>query len=137
MKPTRQVKEVFESYAPSVRQQLYAIRELILAVARETDGVGALTETLKWGQPSYLTEATKSGSTVRLGPSNSPDADYAVFFHCQTTLVETFRLLHGDTFRYEGNRAILFRADDPIPQKPLRDCITRALTYHLSKRKAR
>lgn len=61
------VASVFRSYPAALRPMLLALRELILDVAARTDGVGPLTETLKWGQPSYLTAETGSGTTVRTG----------------------------------------------------------------------
>ena len=41
------------------------------ADALETEA-GPLTETLKWGEPAYLTEATGSGSTGRSPPTTGP-----------------------------------------------------------------
>jgi hypothetical protein len=43
------------------------LRMHILDAASETEGVGELEETLKWGQPSYLTKKPKSGRTIRIG----------------------------------------------------------------------
>ena len=109
---------------------------LIFDTARTTDGVGALEETLKWGQPSYLTPETKSGSTVRIDQVK-PDADrVAVYFHCQTNLVETFRELYPQ-LTYSGNRAILLDAGGKLPEAELRHCVGLALTYHLGKPKTR
>ena len=45
----------FKAYPSTVRSKLMALRELLLDTAAKTTGVGKLTETLKWGQPSYLT----------------------------------------------------------------------------------
>ena len=108
---------------------------MILDTARATKGVGALEETLKWGQPSYLTTETKSGSTVRIDLIKSPADHYAVFFHCQTDLVATFRELYPE-LNYGGNRSILLDAKDKLPEAELRHCVGLALTYHLNKRKA-
>ena len=60
------VAAVFDAYPRPLRSKLLALRRLILDTARTTKGVGALQETLKWGQPSYLTPETKSGSTIRM-----------------------------------------------------------------------
>ena len=57
---------VFKAYPPAMRSDLMKLREMMFEVAAATPGVGKLTETLKWGQPSYLTEETGSGSTVRI-----------------------------------------------------------------------
>lgn len=131
------VAAVFQSWPQPIRRKLMAVRQLILDVADGTDGVGALEETLKWGQPAYLTPQTRSGSTVRLGyqPSkpNQPEA-YAVYFHCQTALVERFRTLFPHDFRFSGNRAIVFHHSDTVPVQTLRFCIAMALTYHLEKK---
>ncbi|MGI9414318.1 MAG: hypothetical protein ACR2PM_11650 [Hyphomicrobiales bacterium] len=51
------VRAVFDSYPKQTRDRLLALRGLILDTAARTEGVGALEETLKWGQPSYLTSA--------------------------------------------------------------------------------
>ena len=80
------VAAAFDAMPPAVRTQLLHVRALIYEVAAATDGVGPLTEALKWGEPAYLTEATGSGSTIRLGwPRQAPDR-FAVYFNCRTTL---------------------------------------------------
>jgi hypothetical protein len=126
---------VFEAYPKPVKTKLLALRRLIFKTAKTTKGVGALQETLKWGQPSYLTAETKSGSTIRIDQVKSADHQYAVYFHCQTDLVATFRELYPTEFRYGGNRSILLNTADKIPEPALRHCVALALTYHLNKRK--
>ena len=128
------VEGVFSAYPKPVKARLLALRRLIRDTAKTTRGVGALEETLKWGQPSYLTLETKSGSTIRIDQVKPGPGQYAVYFHCQTNLVETFRELYPE-LRYEGNRAILLGADDKLPEAALRHCVALALTYHLGKRK--
>ena len=59
------VAETFNAYPPKIRKRLIALRSLIFETADKTEGVGALEETLKWGEPAYLTSKSKSGSTVR------------------------------------------------------------------------
>jgi hypothetical protein len=128
------VETVFEKHPAGVRRRLAALRKLIFDVAAHTEGVGRLTETLKWGQPSYLTEETRSGSTVRIDRLGEGDG-CAVYFHCQSGLVEDFRTLYPKTFRYEGKRAIVFDVGDRLPEAELRHCIALALTHHLRKKK--
>jgi hypothetical protein len=112
------------------------LRALILDTARETGGVGSLIETLKWGQPSYLLAAPLVGTTVRIDAAKGAADRYAASFHCQTSLVETFRELYPRTFAFEGNPALVFTIDKPPPTKPLRHCLALALTYHARKRAA-
>ena len=134
--PDPAVDAVFAAYPKPLRAKLLALRRLIFDTAKTTKGVGAVEETLKWGQPSYLTPDTKSGSTVRIDQVKSATNQYAVYFHCQTDLVETFRELYPKELRYGGNRSILLNAQDEIPEAPLRHCVALALTYHLNKRKS-
>ena len=127
------VASVFKAYPPDLRAKLMALRQLVLDTADKTTGVGRLTETLKWGQPSYLTEQTGSGTTVRIGRLKA-DNGYAIYFHCQSGLVGQFRELYPDTFKYQGKRAILFASDDRVPARELRHCIALALTHHSRKK---
>lgn len=130
------VETVFNSYPPALRQRLLALRRLIFDTAKTTSDVGELREILKWGQPSYLTAASKSGSTIRIDRVKSSDNRYAIYFHCQTDLVETFRQLYPDEFLFEGNRGIVLERDGAFPEQALRHCIALALTYHRRKRRA-
>jgi len=129
------VAAAFKAYAPDVRDRLLALRETIFDVAATTDGVGVLTETLKWGQPSYLTEETGSGTTVHIDQLKGDSGGYAIYFHCQSRLVGQFRDLYPETFSYGGERAILFEPKARVPARELRHCIALALTHHLRKKK--
>jgi len=128
------VDAVFAACPTPIRTKLLALRRLIFDTARTTKGVGEIEEALKWGQPSYLTPETGSGSTIRIDRVKSAGNQVAVFFHCQTDLVETFRELYPK-LSYSGNRAILLDAGEKLPEAELRHCVALALTYHLRKRK--
>jgi hypothetical protein len=128
------VARVFAAYPKRTKAKLLALRRLILETAAKTPGVGALNETLKWGQPSYLTQESRSGSMIRIDrvkPAAGDDRErYALYVHCQTTLVSTFRQLYRDELVFGGNRSILLDADRPLPKAALKHCIALALTYH-------
>lgn len=132
-KANAQVEAVLAGYPNPVKSRLLALRRLIFDTADATDGVGALEEALKWGQPSYLTSESGSGSTIRIDQVKAEAGRYAIYFHCQTDLVATFRELYPE-LRYGGNRSILLDAGEKLPEKPLRHCIGLALTYHARKR---
>ena len=123
------VAAIFAGYSAKVRRKLLVLRQLIFDTASATGGVGELEETLRWGEPSYLTTQTRSGSMVRIN-AKGLDGRYAMYFHCQTNLVETFKDRYADKFSFEKNRAIVFENGDPVPVKELRHCIALALTYH-------
>jgi Domain of unknown function (DU1801) len=128
------VVEVFSNYASPQRERLHELRDLIYQVAATTHGVGAIDEALRWQQPSYLTPETGSGSTIRIDAIKSQANKYAMYFHCQTGLVDHFKQIYPKTFKYEGNRALIFDVADDLPQAELRHCVSLALTYHLKKK---
>ena len=130
------VAKAFEAYPPNIRRKLLALRSLILKTAASTEGVGDLEETLKWGEPAYLTSESKIGSTIRINWKKSAPGKYAIYFNCQTSLVETFKTLFPKEFEFEGNRAIVFSESGAVPTDALALCIRAALTYHRSKKNA-
>jgi hypothetical protein len=127
------VAKAFDAFPPKIRRKLLALRELIFATAAQTEGAGKLEETLKWGEPAYITTESKSGSTVRIGWKKTKPTQYAIYFHCQTNLVESFRTLFAAEFKFEENRAIVFNENDTLPRDALAYCIATALTYHLKR----
>ena len=121
------VKEKFDSYPNFIRKKMYALRKLVIQTANEIEGLEELEETLKWGEPSYI---TKNGSTIRMDWKESSPDEYAMYFHCQTKLVDTFKELYRDKFKFEGNRSIIFSQDEKIAENELMHCISIALNYH-------
>lgn len=121
------VKGIFESYPSFIRKKMLGLRKLVIQVAKEIDGLKELEETLKWGEPSYI---TKNGTTIRMDWKESKPDEYAMYFHCQTKLIDTFREIYGDKFKFAGNRAIIFNRDEKIAEKELKHCIFMALNYH-------
>ncbi|MCQ8878633.1 DUF1801 domain-containing protein [Pseudoalteromonas shioyasakiensis] len=126
------VKRKFSTYPAAAVVVLNQVRELILDVA-EQDGITELEETLKWGEPSYI---SKIGSTIRFDYKDKAPQHFYIYFNCNTKLVETFKELYGDIFVYQGNRALVFELDQALPNKELAHCISLALRYkkikHLS-----
>ena len=94
---------------------------------KEIEEIEELEETLKWGEPSYL---TKYGSTIRIAWKAKNPNQYAMYFKCTSKLVPTFKILYKNAFNFEGNRAIIFKFEDNIPPTELKKCIAAALTYH-------
>ncbi|MEO1194256.1 MAG: DUF1801 domain-containing protein [Pseudomonadota bacterium] len=122
------VEAAYAGFPEAVRLGLLRLRDLIFEIAAETPGVGPLEETLKWGQPAFLTPETRSGSTIRVGVPKT--GGFALYVHCQTTIIAESRDLFPDDLTYEGNRAIHFQDLSEVSAEPVRLVIARALTYH-------
>ena len=121
------VEQLFNNYPDMVRDKMLSLRSIIMETAEEMDGLSHLEETLKWGEPSYL---SKNGSTIRIDWKSRSPEQYAIYFKCTSKLVETFKTIFKSTFVYEGKRAIVFKLDDEIPREDLKKCIRAALSYH-------
>jgi hypothetical protein len=129
-----EVAAVFESYLEPYRGKLLFLRELIFGTAEALGDVGPIEETLKWGEASYLTPKTKSGSTIRIAWKEAHPEQYSIFFKCTANLVPAFKEKFPHQFNYDKNRRIGFTLDDDVPVAALKQCIGLALTYHWNKK---
>jgi hypothetical protein len=122
-----EVDAIFDNYSALVMKQMKYLRQRVLDAADEIEDPQNIEETLKWGEPSYL---TKHGSTVRTDwKAKAPD-QYAIYFKCTSKFVPTFREIYPTEFTYEGNRALVFSLEEELPAEALKHCIKVALTYH-------
>ena len=126
------VKLAYDAFPAEVRDMAMTLRDLIFSVAQDNPEVGKIEETLKWGQPSYLTPQTKAGSTLRIGVPKHGGA--ALFAHCATDIISTYASTFPGSDRIEGNRAVIFTTTDDIVPMRLRLLIYHGLTYHLKNR---
>lgn len=121
------VKNRFDEYPEHVRLRLEELRALILKLS---SNLGEVEESLKWGEPSY---SVKTGSPIRIDWKLKSPNNYYVFFNCQTKLIDTFRELHNDVLKFQGNRAIVLNIDEPLPESVLSHCLELALRYQQRK----
>jgi len=131
------VAQRFAIYPAAVRSKAQVLRQLIYSVAAEDKQIGCLQETLKWGQPSYLTKQSGSGTTIRMDWREKQPEDLVMFLNCRTSLVDTYRSIFPDSFTYEGTRAVVIGKSTNIQRGESREalahCIRMALRYHLDK----
>lgn len=117
---------------PEARKGLLTLRALIFSTAEQLPQIGRLEETLRWGQPAYLTPDTKAGTTLRLGPHKA--ARFALFVPCQSRVIPDYIAAFPAWDRIDGTRAVLFERAEDV--EPLRHgwLIRHALSYKLPKR---
>ncbi|BDD07075.1 DUF1801 domain-containing protein [Aureibacter tunicatorum] len=121
------VNDKFAQYPEHVQVKMNYLRRLVIEVAEESIEIDFLEETLKWGEPSFI---TKRGSTLRIDWKEKAPDQYAMYFQCTSRLVVTFQLIFGNLFQYEGKRAIVFPLNHNVPVNELKMCIKAALVYH-------
>ncbi|MCF2870854.1 DUF1801 domain-containing protein [Octadecabacter sp. G9-8] len=122
---TPAIKAAFAAFAPPHRAALLTLRDLIFDTAAPLP-IGQITESLKWGQPSYT---TNTATPIRLGVTKTNDI--AILTHCQSTVMSDFRALAPPDMRFDGNRALHLDPTDTIPLNDITPLIRAALTYRL------
>src|SRR5690606_28656645 len=111
VKSNPKVEDIFANYPDPVRNKMRFLRGLVIETAEETEGIDDLEETLKWGEPSFI---TKNGSTLRMDwKEKSPD-QYAMYFQCTSRLVNTSRMIFDRKFQYKENGAIIFQQNQKL-----------------------
>lgn len=132
----KQVEAAFSSQPEPFRSRLLELRDLAFDVAEsprpEGPQTAPLTESLKWGEPSYVPAKPRIGSPIRI--SRHDDQHVALYFNCNTLLVEQFRTRFGEELAYSGNRAVVLDVSAEFPRRILRECLLAAMTYHWQKR---
>jgi len=122
-----EVAQKFAAYPEHIQPLMLRLRQFVWEVLETLESPGPLEETLKWGEPSYI---LKKGSTLRMDWKEKKPEQYALYFKCTSKLVPTFKLVFGDLFTYEGDRAIVFQLDEALPEQEIRECIAATLCYH-------
>ena len=124
----KEVTKAFEAMPLGIADVLREARLDILRAAKTTEGVGPLIETLKWGEPAYLTEAPKTGTTLRLSQIRGRAA---VMVPCSTTIIEDARAIFGDLAELSGKRGLILGGDRQVFDY----IVDAALSYHIRKRR--
>ncbi|MFT6630916.1 MAG: hypothetical protein ACJAS4_000860 [Bacteriovoracaceae bacterium] len=126
-------EEIYSEYPNIVKSYLLEMRKIILDTAKKEKDVGAIEEVLRWGQPTFLTTESKSGTMIRIDRYKKQDDKVAIFFHCQTQIIKMITLKYGKKLTYDGNRGIVFDIKKPLPKRVIKDCAHLALRYNLIK----
>lgn len=122
--PNPNIQAVFDAMPPDTRIGAMALRDLIFETAATIPDLGKVTECLRWGQPAYITNI---GSTLRIGAPKT--GGFALYAHCQSSIISDFAQTFGADFQIEGNRAVLFKTPADIQPDKLRLMIQHGLTY--------
>lgn len=130
--PPAEVLSAIASYPKKALDDFYRIRDLVYRTASKLVTVGNLTETTKWGEPAFLTLASKSGSTIRVAWKDKHPRKIGLYFNCKTSLVDTMRSLFAEDFEFQGNRGVLLELA-LWDEHAVCHCLEMALTYHLKK----
>ncbi|TGM02121.1 hypothetical protein [Leptospira jelokensis] len=122
-----EVLEYYYNLSPAMLDKLMEIRVWIYELSKSDNRIGMIQECLKWGEPSFLTPITKSGSTLRMAKVN--DNTFALYFNCKTTIAKEIAMEFPE-FNCDGKRALFFPINQKLPKTKLTLCLKKALLYH-------
>ncbi|MGF1794005.1 hypothetical protein C9J48_22375 [Photobacterium profundum] len=121
------VDEKYQSYPEGIRDKLLSLRQLVIDVSKKIDLPAQVQETINANEPSFVVDG---GSPIRIDWKSHTPNQYAMYFQCKTKLVDTFKELYDDTFRFDDDKGIVFTVDDDIATRELAHCISLSLRYH-------
>ncbi|MFT6452497.1 MAG: hypothetical protein ACJA06_001998 [Halocynthiibacter sp.] len=127
-----EISAAYEQIAPDARPVLLDIRALLYETVKDHAQIGPVQEVLKWGQPSYLSQKARIGSTLRLGTSKD-DGRPTLYINCQSDLMEQIREIYPSQFHYAGARAVSLLGDLAEVREAVSHIILMVLTYHIRK----
>ena len=107
------------------------LRQIAFQTAARFPETGGLTETLKWGEPSYAPAKPRTGTAVRIAWKPKAPNAISLFVNCQTSLIETWRD-QIPALTYVGNREIRLSLDEPVPGE-ITSCMRDAFLDHRQK----
>ncbi|EMY62785.1 hypothetical protein [Leptospira terpstrae] len=128
--PSESLSEYYSNLTPIMLDKVMEIRGWIYELAQSDERIGEIEECLKWGQPSFLTPKTKSGSTIRIGKVD--DLEFALYFNCKTTIAEEIAHEYPE-WNCDGKRALYFKVNQKLSKTKLIACLQKALLYHKRK----
>ncbi len=125
------IAPVVMGYPKPATARFLELRALLYGLADQMPDTGGLTETLKWGEPSFAPVKARVGTPVRLAWKPARPNAISLFVNCQTPLVEHWRS-QFPALDYVGNRELVIPLDGDLPSD-IRTCMSQAMTYHLKK----
>ncbi|MBM9548127.1 DUF1801 domain-containing protein [Leptospira sp. 201903074] len=128
--PSESLSSYYFNLTPVMLDKFMEIRNWIYEISQSNDQIGEIEECIKWGQPSFLTPKTKSGSTIRIGKVN--DSEYALYFNCKTSIAQEIAIEFPE-LKCDGKRALYLEANQKLSKTKLIVCLKKALLYHKRK----
>lgn len=128
--PSEEVSSYYFNLTTAMFDLFMEIRTWIYELSVADEKIGEIEECLKWGEPSFLTPKTKSGSTIRMAKVN--DSEFALYFNCKTSIAKEISIEFPE-FNCDGKRALYLSASNKLPKTKLIVCLKKALLYHKRK----
>ncbi|MCW7457556.1 hypothetical protein ND856_02630 [Leptospira bandrabouensis] len=128
--PSEEITSYYFNLTPAMLEKFMEIRNWIYELSFADEKIGEIEECLKWGEPSFLTPKTKSGSTIRMAKVN--DSEFALYFNCKTSIAKEISIEFPE-FNCDGKRALYLSASNKLPKTKLIVCLKKALLYHKRK----
>ncbi|TGK82630.1 hypothetical protein EHQ24_10915 [Leptospira noumeaensis] len=125
--PSEEISSYYFNLTPVMFDLFMEIRTWIYELSKSDEKIGEIEECLKWGEPSFLTPKTKSGSTIRMAKVN--EFEFALYFNCKTTIAQEIAMEFPE-LNCDGRRAVYFSVSKKLSKAKLIACLKKALLYH-------
>lgn len=125
--PSEEVTSYYFNLSPKMFDKFMELRNWIYELSESNETIGEIEECLKWGEPSFLTPKTKSGSTIRIAKVD--DFEFALYFNCKSTIAKEISIEFPE-LKCDGKRALYLPVGKKLPKSKLIHCLKKALLYH-------
>ena len=122
------------SWPEEARDAFQTCRTTFHDVAEEAQ-LGALDESLKWGQPAWRPRRPRTGTTLRMSWDPATPGYLQVFVGCKTDLAARMQHLYPDLPVNDGRRQMAVDLAAPLPGQALRHLAEMTFAYHLDRRR--
>ncbi|MEM7520466.1 MAG: hypothetical protein AAF307_05460 [Pseudomonadota bacterium] len=122
------------SWPDAARAAFQTCRAIFHAVADEAK-LGALEESLKWGQPAWRPKRPRTGATLRMSWDPATPEHLLLFVDCKTDLAARMQHLYPDLPVNDGRRQMAVSLEQALPSQALRHLAEMTFAYHLDRRR--
>lgn len=123
------VSDVVAAWPKAAQSRFHEIRGIVFDATKDIARL-TLVETLKWGEPSWLPDRARIGSTLRVAWSDKSPDQIGLFVNCNTAIGDTMRQLYPADFTYDGTRALRLPLQGALPVQAIAHCAVLTLTWH-------
>jgi hypothetical protein len=124
-----EIKKVYERFPKEMKTKVLEVREIIFEVGKNNEKITKITETLKWGEPTYQRDRSKYGSPIKINYKKTMENHFSISVISSTNLIQKIKELYPKAFEFNGDREIIINANKKLPKNEIYKFIELALTH--------
>jgi hypothetical protein len=124
-----EIKKVYDRFPKEMKTKILEVREIIFEVGKNNNKINKITETLKWGEPTYQRDRSKDGSPIKINHKKTMENYFSISVISSTNLINKIKELYPKAFQFNGDREIIINANKKLPKTEIYHFIELALMY--------